>query len=310
MKEIAYGVYPTMITPYTKENKIDFDAVKALVEFYADAGCTGIFGVCQSSEMFYLSLKERIALAKATVDAAKKDGRKMDVVVSGHISNSIEAQAEELIAIYETGADAAVFVSNRLDLHNDGDAVFIRNAEKLLKLLPEDMPLGIYECPYPYKRLLSKEILDWCISTKRFRFIKDTCCDVELLKERLEQLRGTGIQLYNANAQTFLYSAQEGCAGYSGIMANFHPQLYVWLYENFKTQPELAKTIQALISMSAFTECMHYPCTAKHYLNNQGIPMEIFSRSRDAKGVTSYEKMIVDQIDTVTKLAEELIQTK
>ena len=227
-----------------------------------------------------------------------------------HKNMSIEAQAEELIAIYETGADAAVFVSNRLDLHNDGDLTFIKNAEKLLKLLPDDMPLGIYECPYPYKRLLSDEILRWCMSTKRFRFIKDTCCDVEMLKNRLELLAGSEIGLFNANAQTFLYTAENGCAGYSGIMANFHPQLYVWLYENFDKSPEKAKEIQSLISIAAFTECMHYPCTAKQYLNDLGITMNNYSRSRDSKGVTPYEKMILEQIHTLTDISERIISAE
>ncbi|MDY3304841.1 MAG: dihydrodipicolinate synthase family protein [Clostridia bacterium] len=269
--EIAGGVYPTMITPYTKENGIDYDAVNSLVDFYKKSGCSGIFGVCQSSEMFYLSLKERICLAKATVDAAKKCKRKMNVVVSGHISNNIEAQAEELTAIFETGADAAVLVSNRLDLHNDGDRVWISNAEKLLKLLPENMPLGIYECPYPYKRFLSKEILDWCKKSGRFRFIKDTCCDPEMLKQRINQLKGSGLKLFNANSQTLLYTLNEGCDGYSGIMANFHPGLYVWLCENYRKYPDTAKKIQALLSMTAFTEVLSYPSTAKYYLNGHGI---------------------------------------
>jgi len=310
LKDIVSGVYPTMVTPYTKENTIDFDAVERLVEFYAEKGCHGIFGVCQSSEMFFLSLKERVELARATVTAAKKNGRKMDVVVSGHISNSIEAQAEELTAIYETGADAAVFVSNRLDLHNDGDKVWISNAEKLLKLLPEDMPLGIYECPYPYKRLLSKEILEWCKQSKRFRFIKDTCCSPEMLKERIEQLDGSGIKLYNANSQTLLYTFREGCDGYSGIMANFHPELYVWMYENYAKYPETADKVQALLSMSAFTEVLHYPATAKFNLNTLGVNMESFARSRDAKGVDKYQQMILAQINDTTAIAKEIIKAE
>ncbi len=75
---------------------------------------------------------------------------------SGHTSDTLEAHAEELNAIYESGTDALILITNRLDPDNEGDDVFIENAEKLLKLLPEDAKLGLYECPHPYKRLVIK----------------------------------------------------------------------------------------------------------------------------------------------------------
>ena len=54
------GVFPTMVTPYTKEGKVDYEGVQALVEWYWKKGCDGIFAVCQSSEIFFLTLEERV----------------------------------------------------------------------------------------------------------------------------------------------------------------------------------------------------------------------------------------------------------
>jgi len=292
MKGIARGVYPTMITPYTPAGDIDYEAVAKLVDWYAAMGCQGIFAVCQSSEMVYLSLKERVELAEAVVKAAA--GR-MDVVASGHVSASLEAQAEELCAIAETGVQAVVLVSNRLDLHGDGDGVWLANGEKLLSRLPDDLKLGIYECPLPYKRLLTEEDLRWCVSTGRFAFIKDTCCDPVLLTRRLELLDGSGIGLFNANAQTLLHSLQQGGAGYSGIMANFHPDLLVWLCDHWQDSPEMADKLQNYLSLYAFTEQLAYPCTAKYRLALEGIPMELTARSRDVKELTEYHRLCVRQ---------------
>lgn len=290
MKKIKKGIYPTMITPY-KNGEIDFDAVEKLTEWYIKEGCQGVFAVCQSSEMQFLSLKERVKLAKAVVEAS--DG-KLDVVASGHCADSIEEQIEEINQISETGIDAFVLVSNRLDLHNDGDEVFIENGEKLLANINKDIPLGVYECPRPYKRLLSKKNLEWMLSTNRFQFIKDTCCCPDLLKERLELLEGSDCALFNANEQTLVHSLKCGASGYSGIMANFHPGLLVWLFENYNT--EKAETISDILSMSAFTESPAYPCTAKYYLNLEGIPMDIYARSADHKNLTSYQRLIVEQM--------------
>lgn len=293
MSHLNRGVYPTMITPFTEENRIDLQAVDALVKWYQKKGCSGIFAVCQSSEMFYLSLKERLQLAQTTIEAAR--GSQMCVVVSGHIAQSLEEQVEELTALYETGADSVVLISNRLDLHNDGDAVWITNAEKLISRLPSDMKLGLYECPYPYKRFLTPEILSWCKDTRRFTFIKDTCCNMQLLDERLSLLADSGIDLFNANSQTLLYALQKGCAGFSGVMVNFHPELYVWLCNNFQQQPQMAKLLQGYLSLAALTESLHYPVSAKYHFNRMGIPMSLYSRCVDPKALDVYEQHIVDQ---------------
>lgn len=190
MELLQRGVYPTMITPYTKTGEIDYDMAAALVDWYACKGCRGVFAVCQSSEVAYLSLHERVRLARTVVEAAA--GR-LDVVASGHISESPQAQAEEIMAVAETGVRAVVLVSNRLDPRQDGDAVWLQRAETLLSRLPQELMLGIYECPQPYKRLLTPVILDWCVETGRFAFIKDTCCDPAELTARLQRLRGTGV---------------------------------------------------------------------------------------------------------------------
>ena len=68
MKEIANGVWPTMITPFREDGKIDYSMVEKLVEWYIERGVAGIFAVCQSSEMFFLTPDERRELAAFIVE--------------------------------------------------------------------------------------------------------------------------------------------------------------------------------------------------------------------------------------------------
>ena len=125
MKEI----FTTMITPYTKSGEIDYEAAKAYVDFYFENGLGGIFAVCQSSEIFYLTLEERVKLNHLVYTRAKalekQSGRPFAVVSSGHVSDTLEAQAAELTAVWESGTDALILITNRLDLHNEGDDVWI-----------------------------------------------------------------------------------------------------------------------------------------------------------------------------------------
>ena len=308
MKDINTGTYPTMITPYHDDNTVDYEAVKNITNWYIDNGCTGIFAVCQSSEMIYLSLDEKVKIAKTVVETVKSSGKNVSVVASGHNSDDMNAQIEEMTAIANTGVDAIVWVSNRLDLHNDGDDVWIKNAEYLLSKLPEDIAIGIYECPYPYKRLLTPKILDWCISTGRFAFIKDTCCDPDMLDARLEQLKGTSIKLFNANSQTFLYTLRHGAAGFSGIMGNFHPDLYAWVCDNYEKEPEKAERVQGFLTLTAFLEALAYPQTAKYHMNNVGVPMSLWSRSCDQKKFTKYQRMIIDELIQTENHVRDIIK--
>lgn len=302
-------IFPTMITPYKKDGSIDYETAIKYVDWYFENGMTGIFSVCQSSEIFYLSLEEKILLNKVVYERAKEleknSGRKFTIVSSGHTSDTLEEQAEELNAIYRSGTDALIFITNRLDPNNEGDDVFIENAEKLIKLLPQDAKLGMYECPNPYKRLVTPKILDWALSTGRFYYMKDTCCDTAVMAERSKQLKGSSFKLLNANCQTLLESMRNGVDGYCGIMCNYHPALYAWLCENFKKEPEMAEFVQSVIGTLGFTEVgLPYPLTAKYHMNLCGIETENIARNRKSEELTEYGKSCVEQM----KLATDALQ--
>ena len=72
----------------------------------------------------------------------------------------------------------------------------------------------------------------------RLVFIKDTCCDYELIRRRLEAAKDTPMKLFNANCQSWYDSYCHGAGGYSGIMANFHPDIYKYCVTHKDTDPE------------------------------------------------------------------------
>lgn len=305
-------ILTTMITPYTKDGRVDFDLAEKYVDWYFENGLDGIFAVCQSSEIFYLSLEEKIELNRRVYqrakDLEKKHNRRFVVVSSGHTSDAFEDQIAELNAVYNSGTDALILITNRLDPKNEGDDVFIQNAEKLIAALPPDAKLGLYECPHPYKRLVTPKILDWCLKTDRFYYMKDTCCDAQIMKERCQQLKGSHFKLLNANCQTLLESMQNGADGYCGIMCNFHPKLYAWLGENFRTQPQKAELIQSVIGTFGFTEVgLPYPLTAKYHMGLCDLETENIARNRQSEELTEYAKSCMRQMKTATDYFENLI---
>ncbi|MBF9017993.1 MULTISPECIES: dihydrodipicolinate synthase family protein [unclassified Oceanispirochaeta] len=299
-KEIVNGVYPTMLTPYNTDQTIDYEALKRLIEWYIDRGIDGLFAVCQSSDMFELSRDERVELCRNTVKIA--DGR-YPVMASGHVSDTIEGQINDMQAIAETGADALVLVSNRLAAPWEDDKVWLNNLNKLMKGLPEDLPLGFYECPYPYKRILSAEVVKELIAMGRFEFIKDTCCDPEMIKERAALSKGTKLKFFNANAATLLMSLKEGFSGYSGIMTNFHSDLYYKLCHDWEKMGQEAEELQNYLGCSSTIENQFYPANARYNLIKEGVMTNLVSRRQDARlrQMTESQKLEIEQFYAVSQ---------
>lgn len=289
------GVWPTMVTPFLN-GQVDYDSLGKLVDYYIENGVSGLFSVCQSSEMFKLSLDERVSIASFV---KKKAGNRVPVIASGHISDSMGEQIREVNAIADTGVDAVILISNRLAKEEESDQVWIGNLEVLLKGINENIALGFYECPFPYKRVMTKETVKYCTDNSRFLFLKDTSCDIENIKMKLEVTKGSNLKIYNANTTTLLESMKQGCVGYSGVMANTQPQLYAWLCDNIKD--EKASEMSDYLTICSLIERQMYPVNAKVFLKEQGIFSSIETRVKDHNDFTETFRCEVNALNTITK---------
>ncbi len=303
MKDINYGVYPTMLTPFTDDNKIDYNGVLELLKWYEKKGVDGIFAICQSSEIFFLSFEERLELLRFIMQH-KPEG--MSIVASGHTADDLETQIAEAKAFVAEGIDAYVFISNRFANADESDDVLFENMSKAADAIG-DIPFGVYECPYPYKRELTPYLLKKMAETGKYLFIKDTCCSLTKLKDKLAACEGSTIKIFNANAATFLESMKMGCAGYSGVMANFHPELYSALIEAFETgDEERAEFLENLVGFFSVAECQCYPVNAKYYIGLDGVNIKINSRTRNAAELTESRRMEIDEMYKLTESIKKM----
>ncbi len=296
---IKAEVWPTMVTPFRDDLSIDYEALEKLVEWYIDRGVSGLFAVCQSSEMHQLSLRERIDLSSKVM---KLTAGRLPVVSSGHISVSPLDQAEEIKAIADTGVNAVILVTNLLAMESEPDSVWKERMETLLSKIPCDIKLGLYECPYPYKRLLSSKILKWIVSTERFIYLKDTCCDINTIKGRSKLAADSNLKIYNANAASLLGSLKAGYAGYCGIMTNFHPELYVKLCDSWFEDTEEIENLQNFIGLASVIEYQYYPVNAKYLLQLEDLGFTLKSRKQDCRSFTSSMRMEVEQMRKLSRI--------
>jgi 4-hydroxy-tetrahydrodipicolinate synthase len=182
----------------------------------------------------------------------------------------------------ETGVDAVVLVSNRLAAQNEGEEVLRHNFDDILGQLP-NIPFGMYECPYPYLRLLSTDFIRDCAAGGALISLKDVSCSAAVLRERIAAVAGTDFSLFNANTATLFQFFKDGGDGYNGVMGNFHIDLYRWLFDHIKTEGETSRELADFLTVAGVMEARAYPVSAKYHCNLIGIPMSLHSRTKDKK---------------------------
>ncbi len=273
---LATGSYPAMVTTFHDDGAIDRDGIDRLTDHCIEAGAAGIFACGLSAEVLHMDGDEVLQLAEQIINRAA--GR-LPIIMSAISAEPIEEQSALVRRMHDLGADAIAITVCQLAAEDEHDDVWIERAETLLKLIPADIRLAIYECPLPYHRLLSEQTIRWAAESGRFDFLKDTSCCADTIRTRQKIIQDSPLQLFNANTATLLSSLKNGTDGFCGIGANYMPELYTWLCNNYASEPELAARLHRFLESTVeITEDSTYPATAKHYLREQGFAIGGFCR--------------------------------
>lgn len=287
---------PVMITPFDLKAKVDFDSVSRLIDFYLEAGVKGFFANCLSSEMYSLSEDERLALTRHVVKYV--DGR-VPVVATGSFGLTIDDKAEFTKRIYHTGIDAVILITGHYANVEDGDDVLLRRFDRMFKLT-DNIPLGLYECPMPYKRILPPATLQALLKSNRFVYYKDTTRSVEAVEEKLEVVKSSAnkrFEFYDAHSPNGIYSLRAGAKGLSSIAGNFYPEIMVWLC-NSATDAAKAEDVQWLqTEINRVDPIIHdaYPMSAKYFLQKRGLPVRTISRTYTSE-LTPQQKQALNKV--------------
>lgn len=286
---------PVMITPFNLKARVDLDAVSTLIDFYLAAGVKGFFANCLSSEMYSITEDERLELTQHVVRYV--NGR-VPVVATSSFGLTIPDKAEFTKKIYDTGIDAAILITGHFANIEDADEILLRNFERMFKLTG-NIPLGMYECPAPYKRILGAEVFRQLLSSNRFVYHKDTSISLESVKAKLEVVKSADpkFEFYDAHSPNAMYSLQMGARGMSSISGNFYPEILVWMVNN-ATNPEKqdeVKWLQGEISRVDPLIHIAYPMSAKYFLRKRGLPVRTISRAT-ALELTPEQKKTLDEI--------------
>lgn len=270
------GLWPVMLTPFLENNKVDYTGLENLTDFYIKNGAKGLFANCLSSEMFQLTDSERLQIISTVVSTVQSE---IPVVATGTFSTDIDQCSRFISKVYDTGVVAVILVTNQFAAMEETEDSFKKNIEQLLKNTV-NIPLGLYECPVPYKRLLSPSLMQWLAATGRFFYHKDTSCDPVAIKNKLKAIAGTPLSLYNANTATALSSLEFGAKGISPVGANLYPELYSFLANEFKEKGATLQLVQLNEQLDIMDTVVDlcYPFSAKLFLQKRGLPITTHCR--------------------------------
>ncbi|WP_236974203.1 dihydrodipicolinate synthase family protein [Membranihabitans maritimus] len=302
IQELPGGAYAVMMTPFTKDLKIDYPALKELINWYERAGIRGFFANCASSEMYDLSPEERLNLTRFVVENSK-----VPVLSTGTFSDDVRENASFIKKIHDTGVDGVVIITSVIVGKDASDQDFANSIMELVNET-EGIPLGIYECPSPYKRLVSPELLGKISDTGRFIYLKDTSCDAETVRQKIKACKGSKLGLYNAHTPDILDSLRHDGAGSSTIASNYYPELYAYLCKNAnkKGKKEEVELVNDFILRNEKVIGKKYKISAKYFMKIRGLPVNVNSRTYNGALDDSDEKRLQNLWSELQMLAEKV----
>jgi 4-hydroxy-tetrahydrodipicolinate synthase len=285
MKELPRGFIPVMLTPFHDDMSVDYTTLRSLCDYYIDNGAVGLFANCLSSEMYELSAQERLSVIKTVVEQA--NGR-VPVVATGTFGGSVEEMADFSNQVYALGVDAVIVLNNQFVSAEESDEVFLARIHQWIDLTP-GVPFGIYECPIPYKRLVSIPVLQDLLRSGRLCYHKDTSLDIEQVRAKIKEGAGARFGVYDAYMVHAKASLEAGSMGLSCIQGNFFPDLIA----KFCSNP----TADFQEFLTENMELMHsaYPTSAKYVLQKQGFPISLATK-RKVETLTEELKEKLDQL--------------
>lgn len=304
MENSQKGFIPVMLTPFLSNGEIDYPALTQLTEIYLQAGSSGLFANCLSSEMFELTDRERIQAIKHVIKVA--DGS-VPVVATGTFGGPIAKQADFVKEVSDLGVEAVIAITGLLANEDESDSVF---NDRVFDLLDQTnkIPIGFYECPVPYKRVLKPAQLAEFVSTGRVIYHKDTCLDLTQIKEKLKLTEGNAFGLYDAYIVHAVESLKAGASGLSCIQGNYFPELIVWLCDHYDDQNLISEVNAVQKFLIDNMDVMHnvYPVVSKYFLQKRGLSISTFTRRDVGLFTPAIVKEVEKLFDDYTALRSDL----
>lgn len=266
------GSLTAMVTPFGNDG-VDFDALKALVDWQIAEGTKGLVPVGTTGESPTLTHAEHEAVVSAVVEAAA--GRVP--VIAGAGSNNTAEAIRFVEHAKGAGADAALVVTPYYNKPTQDGLIAHYTALDAIGL-----PIIIYNIPPRSVIDMTPETMGMLAQLPNIVGVKDATADLSRVPQQRATCGVDFIQLSGEDATALGFNAQGGC-GCIGVTANVAPRLcaemqaamaagdyakalgyqdrLMPLHEAIFTEPGVAGAKYALSVLGRCTDAVRLPLT-------------------------------------------------
>lgn len=253
------GVLSLLLTPFRSDKSIDWKAYDSYIDWQLAFAPSGLFAVCGSSEMKWLTLDERVELARR---AAFRSGE-IPVFATANLEDDCALHAEEIKRIVDTGVTGVVLTPHA-SVSGDPAAY----TEYLLTLIDAaDCPVILYEWPLVENYIMSPET--FMVLAPHVAGIKDTTCTIDGIGSKIA-VAGDSI-VYQANMPLMLDAFELGARGVMSVTSTCCASLVIRLWETYKSRSDDAQCIHRELVLLDSVMRSSYPMSAKYLAARQGV---------------------------------------
>ncbi|MDD5616848.1 MAG: 4-hydroxy-tetrahydrodipicolinate synthase [Candidatus Methanoperedens sp.] len=218
------GVLPALITPFTKDNRVDKEGIRQNIEFLVDGGVSGVVPCGTTGEAATLSIKEHEKVIEYAVEFSSVP------VVAGTGSNNTTEALELTKFAKDAGADAALLITPYYNKPNDSGMLkhFMTIAEGV------DIPIIIYNVPSRTGINLKPELTASLAKISNIVGIKEASGSLDQITRILELTKGEDFAVLSGDDGMTLPILSIGGTGVISVVANVAPKLVVSMVEAFQ----------------------------------------------------------------------------
>lgn len=219
------GVLPAIITPFTKENRIDKEGLRQNIEFLIENGVSGIVPCGTTGEAATLSIEEHEKVIELAVEYSTVP------VVAGTGSNNTTEALELTGFAQDAGADAALLITPYYNKPND------RGMLAHFKTISDavDIPIILYNVPSRTGINLKPELVAELAKESNIVGIKEASGNLDQITKILELTVDEDFVVLSGDDALTLPIMALGGAGVISVVANVAPELVVSMVDAFRS---------------------------------------------------------------------------